>query len=326
MKRATFWRLIRYGVGGGLIVLLIPTFFQPEFIESLRTVNFPLLGLSLILSILSVASKAWRWGIVLRHRGIAVKSTSLLITYFIGMFFNNFLPSGIGGDAIRAVASARETGKPAEAITAVILERGSGMLALFTAGSVGLLLYPGHGLPIGVVILVHGLFIGAIMGTWLLWQGFTGKLLSRIGKWIDSHAPRPLSKAWGMGLSVYEEFRSYRTERRLLFDILWQSVVTLLLTIASLYALIGALGQTVSIGGFAAAISIATAIDLIPISPNGLGVREGVYIYLLGQLGVSAGVGLAFGILIRLLVLIQALIGGVAFVTRGVRVAEGQPT
>jgi hypothetical protein len=314
-NRAALWRGLRIGVAVILLLLLLPTFLQPEFLEALRGVNLALLGLSLLLSVASVASKAWRWGIVLRWRGIVLSPQYLLLSYFISMFFNNFLPSGMGGDAVRAYESARDTGRATESITAVILERGSGMLSLFAAGSLSLLIFPSHELPPPVVLLVHGLFLGAVVGIVLLWQDFTGSLL----QWIGAKLPGKIGGMWLKIVGVYEDFKGYRTQYKLLFDLMVQSLVTLILTIASLYVLILALGQNVPIGAFAAVIAIATAIDLIPISPNGLGVREGVYVFLLGNLGIPKAIGLAFGILIRLLVLIQALIGGVAFLMRGAR-------
>jgi uncharacterized membrane protein YbhN (UPF0104 family) len=316
--RACLFRLLRIGIAAALIAALLPTFLNPEFFAALRSVSLPLLALALFLSVASVASKAWRWGIVLRWRGIRVRNQYLLLSYFISMFFNNFLPSGMGGDAVRAYESARDTGRATESVTAVILERGSGMLSLFAAGSLSLLLYPGHELPLSITLLVHGLFLGALIGTILLWQDFTGALLA----WFGARLPARLHGLWAKGTAVYEDFKGYRTQYRLLADLMLQSVVTLVLTVASLYTLIAALGQTVPIAPFAAVIAIATAIDLVPISPNGLGVREGVYVFLLGRLGIASGTALAFGILIRLLVLIQALMGGLAFLYRGARPAR----
>lgn len=311
-RRARWMRRLRLIVALLLLAVLLPTFAQPDFFKALSVVNLPLVGLALLLSVASVASKAWRWGIVLRWRGIILSPTYLLFSYFISMFFNNFLPSGMGGDAVRAYESARDTGRGKESITAVILERGSGMLSLFAAGSI--LALPQRDLPTGVHLLVHGLFIGSVLAVFLLWQDFTGKLLKAIGTRLGTGH---IGSLWAKIISVYEDFRGYRNQYRLLFDLMLQSAVTLVLTIASLYALLAALGYSVPIGSFAAVIAVATAIDLVPISLNGLGVREGVYVFFLGLLGIPGAVAAAFAILIRLLVLIQALAGGLAFLWRG---------
>src|SRR5436190_1498804 len=102
MRSKTLWRYVRLAIGLALIVALIPTLATAEFWTTLASVNVPLVILALILSVASVVSKAWRWGIVMRWRGIHLSSGYLLFSYFIGMFFNNFLPSGLGGDAVRA--------------------------------------------------------------------------------------------------------------------------------------------------------------------------------------------------------------------------------
>jgi glycosyltransferase 2 family protein len=239
----------------------------------LASVNVPLVILALVLSIASVASKAWRWGVVMRWRGIQLSPTYLLFSYFIGMFFNNFLPSGMGGDAVRAYEAARDTGRGAESVTSVIIERGSGMLAVFAAGSIFTLTWPA--IPTGIALLVHGLFIGSTIAIWALWLDITGQILAAIG----ARLPAKLAGIWAKIIKIYEEFRIYRREWRLLVVVMWQSIVTLILTLTSVYTLLLAFDTPVSFVAFTAMYAIITAIDVVPISLNGLGVREGSYVF-----------------------------------------------
>lgn len=307
------WRYLRLAIGLTLIIILIPTLATPEFWATLATVNVPLVVLALILSIASVASKAWRWGVVMRWRGIPLSPTYLLFSYFIGMFFNNFLPSGMGGDAVRAYEAARDTGRGAESVITVIIERGSGMLAVFAAGSLFALTVPG--LPLSVALLAHGLFVGSVVAIWALWLDVTGQFLMAIGRRL----PPRFASLWTKVIRIYDEFRIYRREWRLHGAVMWQSVVTLILTLASVYTLLLAFNDPVSFPAFAAAFSILTAIDVVPISLNGLGVREGAYVFFLGLIGVPREIALGAALLVRLLVLIQAAMGGVVFVWRNLR-------
>lgn len=299
-----------------LIALLIPVFATPEFWQTLTSVNVPLVVLALILSIASVASKAWRWGVVLRWRGIHLSPGYLLFSYFISMFFNNFLPSGMGGDVVRAYETARDTGKGAESVTTVLIERGSGMLAVFAAGSIFALTVPS--LPIQITLVAHALFLGAVVAIWALWLDFTGRILAFVG----GKLPAKLGGIWQKITRVYEEFRIYRREYRLMGEVMLQSLITLVLTLASVYTLLLAFGKSVPFGEFAAVFSIVTAIDVIPFSLNGLGIREGTYIFLLGLIGVETSVALGVALMVRLLVAIQALLGGIAFVWRNVRTSN----
>jgi glycosyltransferase 2 family protein len=303
-------RFVRLGIGIALLALMIPIFAQPEFWQTLANVNVPLVIMAGVLSVASVASKAWRWGVVMRWRGIHLSPAYLLFSYFISMFFNNFLPSGMGGDVVRAYETARDTGRGAASVVGVLIERGSGMLAVFAAGSILALTVP---LPIQIALLAHTLFIGTLISIWALWSDATGKVLHAIG----ARVPERLHGLWSKIVLVYEEFRAYRREWRLLREVMLQSVITLVLTLSSVYTLILAFDEHVPFAAFAAFFGIATAIDIVPISPNALGVREGVYVYFLGLTGVSAPVALGVALLVRLLVAIQALLGGVAFVWRG---------
>src|SRR5436853_424160 len=110
------WRALRLIIGLALVAVLLPTLLTPEFWATLTSVNVPLVVLAFILSVASIVSKAWRWQIVMRWRGVRLSFAYLLFSYFIGMFFNNFLPSGVGGDAVRALETARYTGRSTESV------------------------------------------------------------------------------------------------------------------------------------------------------------------------------------------------------------------
>ena len=186
------------------------------------------------------------------------------------------------------------------------------MLAVFAMGSICALLVPS--LPLGVVLLAHALFLGTVVAIWALWLDITGRILTAIG----ARLPKRLAGIWEKITKLYEEFRIYRHEWRLLGAVMWQSIVTLILTLASVYTVLLAFNMPVSFAGFAAAQSIVTAMDVVPISLNGLGVRENMYVFLLGAspLFVPEPVSLGVAILVRLMVFIQAALGGIAFLVR----------
>ena len=307
-RRRRWVRNARIVIAVGLLVLLLPTFAQPEFFHALASVNLLLVLVALVFSVLSVASKARRWGIVLRSRGIVVSDRYLLFSYFVSMFFNNFLPSAVGGDAVRAIESARSSGRTTESVSAVILERGTGMVTVLGSGSILALFTPN--LPPQIALMADGLFIGTVIAVFLLWQDFTGNLLN----WITAHVITRLlggrlNALWGKASGLYFDFRGYRHQWRLIGALMLQSIITQVMTISSLYALISAFNLMPPFGAFIAVTGIASAIDLIPISLNGIGIREGVYVYFLGLLLVPAPVAVAFALVNRLIVLIQAMIG-----------------
>jgi hypothetical protein len=73
---------------------------------------------------------AWRWWLLLRPVRLDVPYLRMVAFYFIGMFFNIFLPTIVGGDAVKAILLARETGAPARSTMSVFMERNVGLFAL----------------------------------------------------------------------------------------------------------------------------------------------------------------------------------------------------
>jgi len=318
-RRSIPW--LRYGrlaVTVTLLTLLVLTIIrQPEFLKTLATVRLPLVLLAFVFSMSHVLSKSHRWGIALRARGIKVTERYLIASYFVSVFFNNFLPSGVGGDAVRAVDSARSTGRGTEAITAIIIERGAGMVAVFGTGSLFALFQPN--LPIAIALFAHAAFLGTLFGAFLLWQKFTLNLLNWIGTHLITRVlSGRLNGLWARIIGLYVDFQGYRTQWRLLGTLLIQSLIAQLFTIASLYTLILAFDQKPPIGAFVAVTSIATLFDLVPISINSLGVREGIYVFFLGLLGISSTVSIAFSLIIRLIALTAAMFGGAIFLWRNI--------
>ncbi|PYQ82663.1 MAG: hypothetical protein DMG01_00475, partial [Acidobacteria bacterium] len=74
-----------------------------------RNASLLWLSAALALYLVNVLASIWRWHLLLRAQHVAIRRRSLLETFLIACFFNNFLPSNIGGDVIRI----RDTARPA---------------------------------------------------------------------------------------------------------------------------------------------------------------------------------------------------------------------
>src|SRR5579859_3267786 len=314
-NRKHIWRYVRLAIGLALIIWLIPTFVKADFWKALAGVNVTLVLLALLLAFASTVVKSWRWGVIMHWRGMQFSQFYFMVMYLIGIFFNNFLPSGLGGDVVRAYETARDSGRSAESFTTVLIERGGGMIVVFGIGGLFALVTPLSPDFTPWKLLSIGLFLGGLIGLWALWLDLTGRILAALG----ARLPRRLSGIWLKVMRIYEEFRLYRHEWRLFGSIIALSIVSTVLGLVSVYMLLLAYGQAVSFGGFAAFFSIESAIEVLPISLNSLGVREGAYVFFLKPLGVDAPIALGVSLLVRLIILLHAVVGGIAYVLRNVR-------
>ena len=102
-------------------------------VSRLTTVRLEYVAVGVLLYVGGQALSTWKWRLLLAPVGLAaVRYPRLLAFYFIGMFFNLFLPTMVGGDAVKAVLLARETGAPVRATTSVFMERNLGLFALLS--------------------------------------------------------------------------------------------------------------------------------------------------------------------------------------------------
>lgn len=85
-----------------------------------------LLAAALLLLGLLVAGSL-RWGMLLAAQGIHLRQVSVFMYYMIGMFLNNFLPSTVGGDFVKAYYLSKATGKTAGSFISVLVDRLMGM-------------------------------------------------------------------------------------------------------------------------------------------------------------------------------------------------------
>ena len=95
------------------------------------------LGAALLLYLAMVLSSAVRWGVLLRAQHVRLPFSFLTQSFLVATFFNNFLPSNIGGDVIRITDTAPAAGSKTLATTVVLIDRGLGLLGLALMAATG---------------------------------------------------------------------------------------------------------------------------------------------------------------------------------------------
>ena len=92
---------------------------------------------ALALYLAMVLISAWRWGLLLKAQGLDFSFGRLMSSFLVATFFNNFLPSNIGGDVIRIADTAPAAGSKTLATTVVLIDRGIGLLGLVLMAAIG---------------------------------------------------------------------------------------------------------------------------------------------------------------------------------------------
>src|SRR5262245_41971841 len=97
---------------------------------SARRPSVPWLLAALVVYSLNTLASTWRWYLLLNAQNVEVRQRSLLGSFLVALFFNNFLPSNIGGDVVRIRDTARPAGSKTLATTVVLVDPGLGLMSL----------------------------------------------------------------------------------------------------------------------------------------------------------------------------------------------------
>lgn len=222
------------------------------------------------------ALSAYRWYLLLRPQGIEVRYWKILGFYFLGMYFNFFLPSAIGGDVFRIYYLNKETKRLSASTASVFLDRDIGMGGLLLVGTLvawlsgtsfnGVLLAP-------IFAVISIAFVGANLA---IFYRPTYNLLHRLlslfrMKRVDDKIER-----------LFESVNCYRGQWSLLTTALLMSVgVQIGCAVVNLLAAY-AIGMHTRNGWWDYLVFIPTIglIGMAPLTVNGAGLREAAYILL----------------------------------------------
>ena len=258
---------------------------------------------AIALYIASQVMSSWRWQLLARLNSIPGPFREYLAYYFVGVFTNLFVPGLVGGDAARALYLGRRHDRLADAIASVVADRGIGLLALFGFAAGCALTMRTVTLPPSVLRVT--VIIGAVaLAGWL-----TSPLLARI-------VPR-----LGGGFARFvEPVLPYMRRPLALIPAIVLSIALQIALATCQYLLARGLGLRISLPTFLLCVPIANVFASLPITLNGLGVREAAYVVLFGYAGVTRPDTIALGLLWFASTMLGGLTGIYAFITTRVPV------
>ncbi len=294
--------LLKTLVSGGLIVWLMSKIDIAKVWEVIQDLHGGLLGLVLAIIWITLLAIAKRWQLVVRLGNIDVPLPSLTEATFIGAFFNQFLPSSVGGDFFRILAVRRQGASLNEAVTGVFMDRLFGFISL---GILCLLIIPAE----GQVLLDSDLKWPFLMTLFLLAGVFGGGLLLLFvpKSWHTSFLIRPFH-------SIIEMAQGALRHKALFLSILLSSLVASILLISGLQVLMMAFDIPLTWGQGVVILPVVMLLTSLPISFAGWGLREGAMIIALGVYGVSQEKALALSLVYGVLHLVSGAPGLVLWV------------
>jgi hypothetical protein len=281
-----------------MILALAMRFDLGQAAELISHANVPLIAATLLVLSLANFVVAWRWHLILSAEAPSPGSTTLLKIMFVGLFFNQILPTGVGGDVVRAWRCSRLGIALGAAIRSILLDRACGYLVLVILYAVAL--------PTLLHILPDARERSAVLAVLAV------ALLGLLALISLDRLPRPISRLRLMApfAELSRAGRRLFTNPRQCSTVLGLSVITIALTILAFKFVGDAIGTRLSLGNWIMVVPPVTLIQLVPVSLAGWGVREAALVVALGSFGVPAEAALALSVLVGLCSIVVGLPGG----------------
>jgi len=289
-NKNTLKTIVKIIISGSLIYYL---FTKKVNISEVAT-NFKLLDwryvvLMALIIIIHYTISSFRWKSLLIHeRSNEVSRLYLLKLYFEGAFFNNFMPTSIGGDAYKIVKLGRKIKDPATGFSSVFTERFTGILMLFLIGLLSLSKQLGWGVLVLIIWLISGFYIGM-------------------------YVLKILSKKISFVRRIYDALMVYKDYPKVLFFAMFTSLLIQLLSIFTQYLAFRAVGIKLPVFYSLMAFPIITLAGFFIPSINGLGVQDMMYVSMFSFVGVSQGIAATVSITYHIVRMGVSLIGGILY-------------
>lgn len=280
----------------------------PSIVAALKNADRGLIAAAAALFLLGCVTASIRLKLIFEAKGIRISLAETLRLTFVGYFFNNFLPTSVGGDIVKAMCAARVTREPVKAVTTVMMDRIFGLF-MFVMIPCGSLFFLRGKIDPRVPVIVYTFMGLAIFFFFLLFNPSVARRFHVVENFFNRF------RIGTMIRQVYDELHDFKNHKGTVVAALLLSIVGQCSGVLVVYLLAMALGAASSVWlYFFLLVPVVQLISMLP-SLNGLGIREGGYIYFLkGYIGTERAA--AIGILGLALLLLCSLIGAVIYLLR----------
>jgi uncharacterized protein (TIRG00374 family) len=302
---------IKVTVSLALIAFLLRKVSLPALEGLVRGMDRGVFAAAVVVFFVSNVAGWLQWHVLLRASGVALPRRTTFRFYFVGLFFNNFLPANIGGDVVKVYDVSKVGADPYQVIAVTLLDRLLGVFSLC------------------LLAVVADCFLIARSPAYVLYLGvFAACMLPAIGFYFF----RPLGNALRRGVmklrpfsldrrasSILDHLSPFKGQRRLVTELVAFSAFIQALRVVT-HVLVGmALGISIDapvLCQFFVYIPLLSLAMIPPITINGLGIREGLGIVLFSAAGIAQAQTFAMEFLTFIISVAVSLVGLVFFVAR----------
>jgi glycosyltransferase 2 family protein len=302
-----------------LLVVLFSRLDMADLWATARLASLPWLVAAVAIFGLSALVGVWRWNLLLEAQHVEVRWPSLLGSFLVATYFNNFLPSNIGGDVIRITDTARVARSKTLAATVVLMDRILGLIALvfvaaLGATAVGRLHHTAS--PIWPVWLWAGFLAGTAATTPAVFApAVFGRLLRPLtvfhAEWVGKRI-----------ITLTGALAKFGAAPGALVAAFAGAIVVQVSLVLYYFAVAYALHLDITLTDLAVVIPVSFVVQLLPVSVGGFGVREAFFSYYFHSIGQPIEDAVLLSLVAQSLLMLFSLSGGAIYLIRGRRRAH----
>ncbi len=308
--RKILFTLVKLAVSACLLYLLYRKIPIRAIAEVLLGINpWYLIPVAVLLIVNSLLS-AWKWQLFLRADEIELPFFTLLSTYMIAYFYNMFLPTNIGGDAYRIYDVSRRSGETVRTVASVFADRVTGFVAMV---SLGALASPYVAYRFGESMFLFGplaVFTALVLALYCLYRQAPVRFLLRVTRLGKIQAVERITEKFFLSFSRYGSNRDLLNKTMLISFAFQLSVMTII------YLLSRSLHAHVPFIYFCAFVPLIGLLEMLPLSINGIGLRDAGYVFFFGWAGMSDLQTRSLAILFLAMSISYSLSGGLFYLPR----------
>ena len=313
-KTGLVWS-IKIFVSAGLLILLFRQTDGARLWLQIQHASPWWLLAALAMYLLMIIVSAWRWGYLLAAQHVNIPLRTLVGSYLVATFFNNFLPSNIGGDVVRIRDTTEGAGSKTVATLIVLIDRALGLIGLLVVAAVAasltaveandpaLMAVPPVFLWAALLLVLGGVTISMVAPSAVI------RLLHPLRRihqeWVEERLTR-----------MVRALTRLRDQPATLAGCFVGAVVVQLALVGFYAAIAHALRIPIGWTHLAVIVPVSFVVQMLPVSVNGFGVREATFSYYFLRLRLPLDAALVLSLLGAGLILLFSVSGAIVYAAR----------
>src|SRR5436190_3474027 len=306
--------VIKVAVSIALLAILFSKIDATRLWATAKRASIVWLAAALGVYLANVLGSIWRWRLLLDAQEIEIPARTLLGSFLVALFFNNFLPSNIGGDVIRIRDTARPAGSKTLATIVILTDRVIGLMGLVLVAALGATMAAGaagHGpAPIWPTWLWVGFLIGtALSAPVVMSPAGVGRVLQPLTvfhpEWVGGRIEH-----------VTNALARFRERPSVLAGCFGGAVFVQIAAVTFYVAVACALRINIMPWDLAVIVPLSFIVQMLPVSVNGFGVREATFSFYFTRVGLPIESAVLLSLVAAGITMLHSLSGAAVYITR----------